>query len=134
MRCLTVRVERCFQIDVGDDLSVDDEKRIAIEELTRVVERATGAEDLRFFNVVQLHSEAAAVAEGLAHRLRAVMQVDDDLVKAIRGQIFRHVTDKRFTKNGNRGFRAIFGKRPEACAVTGGQNYRTHGRTTDVTD
>src|SRR5687768_1324893 len=69
--------KRSLQIDVGNDLSVHDEKRVAIEELTRVVQRATRSEDLRFFDVVQLNSEAAAVAQCLTNRLGPVMQVDD---------------------------------------------------------
>ena len=36
-------LERGVQIDVGDDLSVDDDKRVAFEKLARVVERAAGA-------------------------------------------------------------------------------------------
>ncbi len=56
------------------------------------------------------------------------MQVHDDLVETVSGDVLRDVTDERFAKNRNCGFGAIFGERPETCAVTGGKNYRAHRR------
>ncbi len=44
-------------------LPLIEEKRFVFEELARVVERATRAEDHRFFNIMKLHAKLAAVAE-----------------------------------------------------------------------
>ncbi len=51
-------LERGAQIDIGDDLSVDDDEGLAFEELARVVECSAGSEDHRFFDVMKLHAEA----------------------------------------------------------------------------
>src|ERR1041384_7626775 len=54
-RCYCIRLpmspERRIQIDIGDDLSVDDDKRLAFEEGARVIKRAAGAEYYGFVNV-----------------------------------------------------------------------------------
>ncbi len=55
-----------------------------------------------------------------------MMQVNDDLVDAVAGEIFGDITDERFTENRYRGFSAVFGEWPEPCAVTGGKNDRAH--------
>ena len=54
--------ERGVQIDVGNDLSVDDNKRVAVEQRARIVDRAAGAENFRLFNVMQFDAKATAIA------------------------------------------------------------------------
>src|SRR6185369_12143018 len=119
-------LDRGIQIDVGDDLSVDDDKRIVLEECARVVERAARAEYHRLFNVIKLHPETAAITERSSHRLRTMMQVHDDLIDAIAGEILGDVTDKRFSQNRYRGFGAVFSEWPKACTVAGRKNNRAH--------
>ena len=65
-------LERGLQIDVSDDLSVDDDKRLVFKECARVVECAAGAEYYRFLNVMKLHPKAAAIAK------RSVELTQDD--------------------------------------------------------
>ena len=119
-------LERGVQIDVSDDLSVDDDKRLVFEKLARVIERAARAEYHRFFNVMKLHAKAAAIAERASNRLGTMMQVHDDLIDAVAGEIFGDVTDEWFSENRYGGFSAVFSEWPKACAVTGGKNDRAH--------
>jgi hypothetical protein len=60
-------LERGIQIDVGDDLSVDDDKRLTFKEGTRVIEGATRAEYYRFIDVMKLHTKSAAIAQRFAN-------------------------------------------------------------------
>ena len=119
-------LERCFQVDISDDLSVDDDKRLVLEELARVVERTAGSEYLGFFNIMKLYAEPAAIAEGSSYRLRTMMQVHDDLIDAVAGEIFGDVTDERFSEDWYRGFGSVFSEWPKACAVAGRKNDRAH--------
>src|SRR5687767_6343887 len=119
-------LERGVQIDVGDDLSVDDDKRLLFEELACVVECAAGPEDHWFFNIIEFDSEATAIPQRAPDRLGTVMQVHHDLVNTITGKIFGDVANERFSENRYRGFSAVFGEWPESCAVTGGKNDRAH--------
>jgi len=84
-----MRFQRGSQIDVRYDLSIDDDERLAFEKLARVVERSAGPEYHRFFDVVKLDAECTAVAKCSSHRLRTMMQVDDDLVDTVRRDIRR---------------------------------------------
>ncbi len=90
-------LERSIQIDIGDDLSVDDDERLTFEKLSRVIESATRAEDYRLFNVMQLDAEATAITQRTPHRLRPVMQVHHDLVDTVTGEILGNITDERFS-------------------------------------
>src|SRR2546429_5408448 len=60
---LPMRFERCLKIDIRDQLSVYDDESFAAEQLSRVIKRATGAQNLRLVNILELHSKLAAVAE-----------------------------------------------------------------------
>src|SRR5689334_15751064 len=75
---------------------------------------------------MKLHAKLAVVAECRSNRLRPVVQVNDDLVKAVARDVLGDVTDERFAEDWKRGFGAIFGEWPKTCAVTGGKNYRAH--------
>jgi hypothetical protein len=86
--------KRNAQIDIRDDLPVHDNERLAIEKLARVVERSTGTQYHRFFNVVKFDAEGAAIAECSSHRFRSMMQVNDDLVDAVTGKVFGDITDE----------------------------------------
>src|SRR5687767_2175231 len=121
-----MRFERRVEIDVRDDLAVDRQKRVVFEELACVVDCAARTEDHGFLDVTKLNAKRAAVTECRTNRLRPVMEVYNYVVKTVSGDVLRDITDEWFTKNRNSGFGAIFGKRPEACAVTGGKNYRAH--------
>ena len=123
---LSMSLERGIQIDVSDDLSVDDDKRLVLEERARVVERAARAEYHRLFNVMKLHAETTAIAERSSHRLGTMMQVHHDLIDAVAGEIFGDVTDEWFSEDRYRGFGAVFSEWPKACAVAGRKNDRAH--------
>src|SRR4029078_4230574 len=62
-----VSCKRRVQVYVGNNLSVDYNKGVTVQQRTRVVDRSAGAKDFRFFNIMQLHSKPAAVAERLSH-------------------------------------------------------------------
>ena len=124
--CIAMSLQRCFQVDISDDLSVDHDERLVLEELARVVERTAGSEYLGFFNIMKLYAEPAAIAEGSSYRLRPMMQVHDDLIDAVAGEIFGDVTDERFSEDWYRGFGSVFSEWPKACAVAGRKNDRAH--------
>src|SRR5215213_1764255 len=119
-------LERRRQIDVSDDFAVHDDKRLVLEELARVVERAARAQYLRFFNVMKLHAEPTAVAECTSHGLRTMMQVHDDLIDAVACEILGDVTDEWFSQDWYRGFGAVFSEWPKACAIAGRKNDGAH--------
>ena len=58
-----MRFERCLKIDIRDQLSVYDDESFAAEQLSRVIKRATGAQNLGLVNILELHSKLAAIAE-----------------------------------------------------------------------
>src|ERR1041384_8131198 len=99
--------DRGVEIDIRNDLAVDDDKRLALEELARVVERATRPEDHRFLDVMKFDSETTAVTQRPPHRLRTVMQVNDDLVDAIRGEVLGDITDEGFSHDWQAGFSTV---------------------------
>jgi len=55
------------------------------------------------------------------------MQVHDDLIDAVAGEIFGDVTNEWFSENWKRGLGAVFSEWPKACAVPGRKNDRAHG-------
>src|ERR1041384_1336851 len=59
---LPMSLERGVQVDVSNDFSVDDDKRLLFEKLARVVERAAGPEYLRLLYVIEFDAKAAAIA------------------------------------------------------------------------
>src|SRR5574338_734067 len=75
---------------------------------------------------MKLNAEATAIAKCTSYRVRTMMQVHDDLIDTVAGEIFRDVTDEWFAENRNGGLGAIFSEWPEACTVTGGKNDRAH--------
>jgi hypothetical protein len=101
-------------------------ERRSLKELACVVERAAGAKDLRLLHVIEFDAEATAIAQGSLDRLGPMVQVHHNLIDTVAGEIFSHVANERFSKNRYRGFSAVFGEWPEACAVTGGKNNRAH--------
>ena len=56
--------QRGVQIDISDDLAVDDDERFVLEKFARIIQRATCAQYHRLFNVMQLHTEPAAITQG----------------------------------------------------------------------
>src|SRR5690242_11736362 len=119
-------VECGIQIDVSDDLSIDDDERLTLEECARVVERTARAEYHPLLDVMKLHTEATAITERAPHRLGTMMEVHDDLIDTVSGQIFGDVSDERFSENWKRGLGAVFSEWPKPCAVAGRKNDRAH--------
>src|SRR4051812_34961549 len=92
-------LERRSDVDIGDDLSINDKKWLTLKIFARVVESSRCAEDdRRFDGVVDLHAELRTVAEGVDHRLRLMMKVDDNLTDAKLCEILGHVTDERLAE------------------------------------
>ena len=50
------------------------------------------------------------------------MQVQDEIVNACRGAVSKQPADERLAGDGNSGFRANVGQRPESRAEPGGQD------------
>src|SRR5215203_5205196 len=75
---------------------------------------------------MKFDAELTAVAKCSTNRLRPVMQVYNYLVDAVRSEIFGDVTNEWFSENWYCRLGAVFSERPEACAVSGGKNNRTH--------
>src|SRR5215203_2236530 len=105
--CVSMSLERCAQIDVSNDLSVDDHKSFAFEKLARVIQRSAGPENYGFFNVMKFDAEPTAVAKCSTNRLRPVMQVYNYLVDAVRSEIFGDITNEWFSENWYCGLGAI---------------------------
>src|SRR5262249_40432330 len=119
-------LERRVQIDVSNDLSIDHDERLVLEKLARVVERAAGAEYHRLLHVIQFHPDAAAISQHAPHRLRTMMQVHDNLIDTVAGQVFGDISNERFSENWYCGLGAVFSEWPKACAVAGRKNDRAH--------
>ena len=93
-------------------VSADDRGLAVADQLQRagtsVVERTARPQDLGFFNIVERHAEPAAVAQGLANRLRPVMKVDNYFIATVASEIFSNVADKWFPQDWNRRLGAVF--------------------------
>src|SRR6185437_12674211 len=57
-----------------------------------------------------------------------MVKVDDDIVATVASEVFSYITDQRLAQDRNGRFGAVFGKRPQARAVAGGENHCTHER------
>ena len=98
------------------------------EQRAGIVQRSTGAENLRLFNVVKFDSELTAISEGKSHRLRAMVKVDDHFIATVARNIFRNVTNQWLAQDWNCRFGAIFGQWPQTGAIAGGKNHCAHGK------
>ena len=114
--------ERYFAEQAADDLDPGH----AVQKGAGVVDCAARAEYYRLFNVMKLHTEATAITKRSPNRLGTMMQVHDDLIDTIRGQVFGDVSNEWFSEDWNRGFGAVFSEWPKACAVAGRKNDRAH--------
>jgi len=94
---LSMSLDRSLQVDIGNDLPVDDDERLAFKKLSRVIERTARPENYRFFNVMQLDAKTTAITQRTPHRLRPVMKVHHDLIDSIRGEILGDITDEWFS-------------------------------------
>ena len=57
-----------MKVDVGDYLSINNRKRLVLEEFASVVERATGTQDLRLFlNVTKLDAKLLSISQRVAN-------------------------------------------------------------------
>ena len=99
-----MRLNRFAEVDVGDDLTVDDDERPALKKRARVIERPARAQNFRLLHVFEMNAEATPVAQRLAHRLRAMMQVHGHLTTAVTTQILRDVTTRGRPMKGIAGF------------------------------
>ena len=124
-----MRLQRAAKIDVGNNLSVNDDKSLVFEKFARVIQRAAGAEDHRLVNIRQPQAKATAIAKRCAHRLWLMMKIDHRFVDALRSQIFSHVTDQRLSQNGQRWFGPVGGQRPEPFAKARSEDHCLHRET-----
>src|SRR6185437_10082669 len=121
-----MRLDCRVQIDISDDLSIYNHERLVLEKRARIIERPARPEYHRLLNIMKLHPEPTAITERTPHRLRTMMQVHNNLIDTVAGEIFGDVADERLSKNRYRGFSAVFSEWPKACAVTGRKNDRAH--------
>src|ERR1051325_4636497 len=100
--------ESGIQIDVRDDLSVNNDECVTIKQCARVLNAAARAENHRLFNVMQFDAISITIAQSLAYRFGAMMQVDYDLIAAVTSKILCDITDQRFSEDRNSGLGSIF--------------------------
>ena len=99
---------------------------VAVEEVAGVADGAARAEDDRLLDVVEAHAEGAPVAERFADGLGLVVQVDDDVVEPVAGQVLGDVADERPPPERDCGLGAVNRQRPQPRPVARGKNHRTH--------
>src|SRR6185436_17193059 len=90
-------------VDVGDDLSVNDQKRFVVEKMTGIIQRARGTKDLRRLNrVFNVDAIFRAVSQRAFDRIRLMMKIDDNVPKTESRQVFGNVSDQRFSQKWDR--------------------------------
>jgi hypothetical protein len=58
-----VYLKRRIQIDVRDYFAVDNDEGVSVQQSSRIVERATGAQYYGLVDIIQFHPKTAAIAE-----------------------------------------------------------------------
>src|SRR5262245_5470112 len=115
------------EIDVGDDLAVDDDKGLFVQLFADAIQRAGRAEYFRlFYRVIYPDSVIRSVADLRSHRIRFVMQIDDQIPDAVALQVFDRKSDQRAVEKRDRRFSPPDRQRPQARPETGGQNHCFH--------
>jgi hypothetical protein len=93
----------CFEcgryVDVRYYLSVYYQKRIVLEEVTCVVQRAGGAQYFRFFtSVFDVHAKLSAISEGVDNGFGLMMKIHNNVAKAKTSDVFRNIADQRLSE------------------------------------
>lgn len=107
------------QIDVGQYVTVDDDKGFVIPEIECVPDAATGAEDLLFDSNRHRYSKGATLIQKVHDLLVMVVGVDDYFRDAMPFQVFHHTGEGRLVGYRHQGLRLSIGEgsqpRSETC-------------------
>src|SRR5262245_20770713 len=115
------------EIDVGDDLAVDDDEGLFVQFFAVAIQRAGRAEYFRLFDrVIYPDSVIRSVADLRAHRIRFVMQIDDQIFDAVTLQVFDRVSDQGAVEKRGRRIAPTDLDLPQATPDPGVQNHCFH--------
>ena len=109
------------QVEVGQHVAVQREETL-LEVGRRKLDRARGAERLRFDQVAQPRAAAGAVSEHFLELVGKEAAGEHDLVNAVRSQPIDHVAEERPVDQGQDRFRGVGGQRLKAGALPSDQN------------
>ena len=120
-----VRLHERAEVDVGEHVAGDDEERL-VELVGRVAHRARRAERRVLGGVPHAHAEVRAVTEVRADVVREERDRHDDVVEAVLGEQADDVLHHRPVRDGHHRLRLVAGQRPEAGALSPGEDHCLH--------
>jgi hypothetical protein len=106
------------QIDVGQYVTVDDDKGFMIPEIACVPDTATGAEDLLFDSDLHRYSKRATLIHKIHDLLVMMVGVDDYFRDAMPSQVFHHTGEDWLVGYGHQGLRLSIGEGSQARSET----------------
>jgi hypothetical protein len=111
------------QVDVGQRIAVDDQKGVGAEQRPRQAWAACAAKHARLLpGVAYARREVRAVPDNGGQCLRAVMEIQDEIVDALRDEPADDAANHRFTRDRNRRLGANVGERAQAGTEAGSQD------------
>jgi hypothetical protein len=114
------------QIQLGYDLRVHDQHRTGFEQRTRLGQPAPRAQELVLDGVQDLQSPGSAVPHDAAHKIAAVVDVDDGAARASTRRRVQTEADRRVTAHGHEGLRQREAKLAQPCRSAGGEEHHVH--------
>ena len=113
------------EVDVGQRVAVDDEKRVGADDRQREPRAAGAAEHARLLpRVAHARAEVRAVADAAASVFGTMMQVQHEIVDALRDEPRDDAADQRLAGDRNRRLGANVGERTQPGAEAGRQDER----------
>src|SRR5687767_9694907 len=92
------------KIDVGEDLTVDDDECLFAQLIADAIQRPRRAEYFRlFYRIIDPDSVIRPVADLRANRIGFVMEINDQIPHAVAFQVFDRISDQRTIEKGDRG-------------------------------
>lgn len=125
---LAMEPDQGGEVLVGQDVAVLDEERLGgVEEGAEVADGSGRAEQDRLEGIVQLNAPGSAGAEVVAEEIVAEVEVEGDLVEAVRGGMLDEVFEEGSACDLEQGFGGFAGEAAESGAVAGAEDEGLHG-------
>ncbi len=124
---LLVEGDDVLEVDVGEDVAVEDDGPV-VDDLTRVLVGARGAERLRLDDVADPHVVMRSVAEDVLDLLWLVGEAEDDVVDVDASEQVQLIGEKRRADERHDGLRGVQRQGPQAGAFSACENHGLHRR------